>query len=38
MDDSSVYYQTCYFCKKNVETIISPQAIIAGSDFFVTWR
>jgi hypothetical protein len=38
MGDGSVYYQTCYFCKNIVETIISPQAIVAGSDIFVTWQ
>jgi len=38
MEDGSVYYQLCYFCKNIVETIISPQAIVAGSDIFVTWQ
>jgi hypothetical protein len=38
MEDGSVYYQTCFYCKNIVETIISPQAIIAGSNLFVTWQ
>ena len=38
MEDGSVFYQPCYFCKNVVETIISPQAIVAGSDVFVTWQ
>jgi hypothetical protein len=36
LEDCTVYYQMCYFCKNIVETIISPQAIIASSDLFVT--
>ncbi len=35
--DGLVYYQPCYYCKNAVETIISPQAIIASSDVLVTW-
>jgi hypothetical protein len=27
-----VYYQLCFYCKNIVETIISLQAIVAGSD------
>jgi hypothetical protein len=38
MEDGSVYYQTCYFCRNIVKTIISPQAIVANSDIFVTWQ
>jgi hypothetical protein len=38
LEDGLVYYQTCYFCKNFVETIISSQAIIAGSDLFVMWQ
>ncbi len=33
-----MYYQTYFYCKNIVETIISPQAIIAASDLFVTWQ
>ena len=35
--DRSVYYQPCYYCKNAVETIISPQAILASSDVLVSW-
>jgi hypothetical protein len=38
LEDGSVYYQTCYYCKNAVETIISPQAILDGSDIFVEWQ
>ena len=37
LEDGSVYYQPCYFCKNAVETIISPQAILSSSDVLVTW-
>jgi len=36
LEDGSVYYQPCYFCKNAVETIISPQAL-SSSDVLVTW-
>jgi hypothetical protein len=32
-----VYHQTRYYCKNAVETIISPEAIVAGSDTQVHW-
>jgi hypothetical protein len=38
MEDGSVYYQPCYFCRNIVERIISPQAIVTNSDIFVTWQ
>jgi hypothetical protein len=38
LEDDLVYYQTCYFCKNILETIISPQAIVASSDLFVMWQ
>jgi hypothetical protein len=34
LDDGSVYWQTCYYSKNAVETIISPQAIVNSSDVF----
>jgi hypothetical protein len=37
-EDGLVYYQMCFYCKNIVETIISPQAIVAASDLFVTWQ
>ncbi len=38
MEDGTVYYQTCFYCKNIVETIISPQAIVAGSALYTTWQ
>jgi hypothetical protein len=38
MEDGLVYYQTCFYCKNIVEMIISPQALVATSDIFVTWQ
>jgi len=35
--DGTVYYQPCYYCKNAVETIISPQAILAASDVLIRW-
>jgi hypothetical protein len=35
--DGRIYYETCYYCKNAVETIISLQAILDGSDIFVEW-
>jgi hypothetical protein len=35
--DGLVYFQPCYYCKNVVETIISPQAILAASDVLVQW-
>jgi hypothetical protein len=35
--DGSVYWQLCFYCPNAVETIISPQAILASSDVFHTW-
>jgi hypothetical protein len=35
--DGSFYYQPCYYCKNAVETIISPQAILAASDVLMRW-
>jgi hypothetical protein len=37
IDDRSSYYEPCYYCKNAVETIISPQAILAASDVLVRW-
>jgi hypothetical protein len=37
LDDGSIYYQPCFYCKKAVETIVSPQAILAASDVLVRW-
>jgi hypothetical protein len=38
MEDGTVYYQTCFYCKNIVKTIISPQAIVAGSALYTTWQ
>ena len=37
LSDGSIYYQPCYYCKNAVETIISPEAIVAASDILVHW-
>ena len=37
LSDGSVYYQPCYYCKNAMETIISPEAIVAVSDTLVHW-
>jgi hypothetical protein len=37
MDVRSSYYQPCYYYKNAIETIISPQAILAASDMLVRW-
>jgi len=37
LDDGTLYWQLCYYCANVVETIISPQAIIATSDVFTSW-
>ena len=35
--DGSTHWQLCCYCKNAVETIISPQSILASSDVFVSW-
>jgi hypothetical protein len=37
LDDGSIYYQLCFYCKNAVETIISPQALVAASDVLIRW-
>ena len=37
LSDGSTHWQLCFYCKNAVETIISPQAILASSDVFVSW-
>ena len=34
LSDGSTHWQLCFYCKNVVETIISPQAILASSDVF----
>jgi len=38
LDDGSVYYQPCYYCKNASETIISPDAILQASNILVHWH
>ncbi len=38
LDDGSIYWQVCYYCKNAVEAIISPQAIVDLSDVFQSWH
>jgi hypothetical protein len=37
LKDGSIYWQFCLYCATAFETIISPQAILASSDVFVSW-
>ncbi len=37
LEDGSIYWQLCYFCANGVETITSPQAVLATSDVFTSW-
>jgi hypothetical protein len=38
LDDASIYWQVCYYCKNVVEMIISPQAIVDSSNVFQSWH
>ena len=38
ISNGTIYYQPCYYCANVVETIISPAAVLASSDVFVTWQ
>jgi hypothetical protein len=35
--DSDPYLQPCYFCKSATETIVSPEAILAGNESLTNW-
>jgi hypothetical protein len=35
--DGSIHCQVCFFCANAAKTIISPQAILASSNVFVSW-
>ncbi len=37
LSDGMTYYQPCFYCTNMVETIISPAAVLASSDFFYSW-
>jgi len=37
LDDGNLYWQICYYYANVVETIISPQAVIATSNVFTSW-
>ena len=37
LDDGTLYWQLCYYCANVVETIISPQAVIATRNVFTSW-
>jgi hypothetical protein len=37
LSNGSTHWQLCFYCKNAVETIISPQAILASSDVFASW-
>jgi len=38
LDNGSVYYQPCYYCKNASEMIFSPDAIIQASNILVYWH
>jgi hypothetical protein len=38
LQDGSIYYQPCYYCKNATETIISPEAILASSNILISWQ
>ena len=38
LDDGSIYYQPCHYCKNAIETIISPDAILQSSNILVHWH
>jgi hypothetical protein len=35
--NDSIYWQLCFYCANVVETIISPQVVLASSDVFYSW-
>ncbi len=37
LEDGNLYWQLCYYCANVVETIISPQAVVATSNVFTSW-
>ena len=37
LDNGNLYWQLCYYCANVIETIISPQAVIATSNVFTSW-
>ena len=38
VSDGTIYYQPRFYCANLVETIISPAAVLASSDVFVSWQ
>ncbi len=38
LDDGSIDWQDCYYCKNVVEKVISPQAIVDLSNVFQSWH
>jgi hypothetical protein len=37
ISNGSIHWQVTFFCANIAETIISPQAILASSNVFVSW-
>jgi hypothetical protein len=37
LEDGLIYWQLCFYCANVVETIISPQAVLASSNNFTSW-
>jgi hypothetical protein len=38
LQDGSIYYQPCYYCKNATKTIISLEAILVSSNILVCWQ
>jgi hypothetical protein len=38
LPNGTVYWQPCFYCTSAVDTIISPQAILASSNIFTSWN
>jgi hypothetical protein len=38
LQNSSIYYQPCYYCINATKTIIFPEAIFASSNILVRWQ
>jgi hypothetical protein len=37
LNNGSIYWLICFYCANVVETIISPQAVLASSNMFTSW-
>jgi hypothetical protein len=37
LPNRTIYWQLCFYCTNAVETIISPQDVLASSNVFISW-